>query len=114
MKLKLNIYICTATIFAILLCSLIVFANSKATASDDFTNLCEDTFLRFERDPEDCTRYFMCMLSSIVWFRCDEGKIFVPEYRNCFVGDPDTCELIIEPYAQNTQKKLNFKKNLTQ
>lgn len=69
-----------------------LFAFVATSLAQD--NVCEDTFFRVARNPDDCRRFFICMISRRVDFICDAGDIFDEESLSCRRGNPETCEFI--------------------
>lgn len=71
----------------ILLVALVAVASSQ-----NLDNVCDDTLILFGRHPDDCQRYFMCMLNQRVDFVCEDDFIFDEDRRRCRLGSRDTCE----------------------
>lgn len=76
-------------IFSIAVFALLVLA---AIASAQLDDVCNDQNLKFGVNPDDCSRYFMCMLGQRVDFQCDQDFIFDADLRRCRLGSRETCE----------------------
>ncbi|KAL7035716.1 hypothetical protein ACKWTF_008520 [Chironomus riparius] len=76
------------THFFILIALIVAIASAQ---NSQFEPNCEDELLRFGIHPENCARFYMCMLNTPVWFDCAEGQIFEQSIRACVPGDSSTC-----------------------
>lgn len=72
------------------------------------SNECEDQMLAFQRNPDNCQAFFMCMLSQRVDFVCDADFIFDDTRRRCRLGNPETCEYRFGPEPSCEDQLLLF------
>lgn len=77
--------------FAIVLIALI--AAASANRNDLPEETCIDTFFEVHVHPERCVEFYVCMISRIIQFECDDGDIFVEEVEKCLPGNRETCEV---------------------
>lgn len=87
--------------FLALICSfsdiaLVAIAAALASASAQEID-CTEEFFRISRHPDDCSRFFTCMIGGRIDFSCDEGEIFDEVRIACRSGRSDTCEYVVPP-----------------
>lgn len=76
--------------FAIVLIALVALASGNRNDLPEDT--CIDTFFEIHVHPERCVEFYVCMISKIIQFECDDGYIFVEEEEKCLPGNRETCE----------------------
>ncbi|CAO1379810.1 unnamed protein product [Diamesa serratosioi] len=76
---------------AILLIALVTVASAERNDLPEDT--CIDTFFEVHVHPERCVNFYVCMISRIIQFECDDGEIFVEEVSKCVAGNRETCEV---------------------
>lgn len=70
-----------------------LIAVSSAERNDLPEDTCIDTFFEVHVHPERCVNFYVCMISRIIQFECDDGDIFVEEVSKCVRGNRETCEV---------------------